>query len=95
LTLGGALIYDTVLGRLTDPRGPRKLIAISNRSALRTGTTAASSTTGRATRACGTSTSDVDNPHLPDDYVAEMLETKETRPHCAAARLCMRLTTEA
>lgn len=96
LTLGGALIdqveeldegaageriWDTILGRLSDPRGPRKLLAISNPAGL---------THWYFRRVVNEATRDprvrhvhfrmTDNPHLPADYVADMLATKETRP---------------
>lgn len=97
LTLGGALvdqaeelddgpagerIWDTILGRLSDPRGPRKAIVISNPAGL---------THWLYRRVVNQRTRDAgvthvhfrltDNPHLPPDYVAEMLATEETRPY--------------
>ena len=80
--LDGERVYDTLLGRLSDPGGPRRLIAITNPAAL---------THWVYRRLVNPATRDAnvshvqfrmaDNPHLPADYVAEMLATKETRPH--------------
>lgn len=97
LTLAGALIdqaeelddgvagegvFDTILGRLSDPRGPRKLIVLSNPAGL---------THWLYQRVINPGTRDrrvrhvqfrlTDNPHLTADYVADMVATKETRPH--------------
>jgi PBSX family phage terminase large subunit len=78
----GERVYDTLLGRLSDPGGPRKLIAITNPAGL-------THWVYRRLVNPGTRDANVrhvqfrmaDNPHLPADYVAEMLATKETRPH--------------
>ena len=78
--LDGERVYDTLLGRLSDPGGPRRLIAITNPAAL---------THWVYRRLVNPATRDAnvrhvqfrmaDNPHLPADYVAEMLATKETQ----------------
>jgi PBSX family phage terminase large subunit len=80
--VAGERIWDTLLGRLSDPRGPRKLIAISNPAGL---------THWLYRRVVNPRTRDkgvahvhfrmTDNPHLPADYIAEMMATRETRPH--------------
>lgn len=98
LTLGGILIdqieeldegddgerlFDTLLGRLSDPRGPRKLIAVANPGSL---------THWVYRRLVDPKTQDAgvayvhvelaDNAaNLPPDYVARMEASKDTRPH--------------
>jgi PBSX family phage terminase large subunit len=78
----GERIFDTLLGRLSDPRGPRKLIGVANPSGL---------THWVYRRLVDEGTRDpearyvhftlLDNAaNLPADYVAAMLATKETRP---------------
>jgi len=98
LTLGGILVdqieelpegdegerfFDTMLGRLSDARGPRKLVAVANPGSL---------THWVYRRLVDPKTRDAgaryvhieltDNaPNLPSDYVEAMLATAETRPH--------------
>jgi phage terminase large subunit len=79
----GERLFDTLLGRLSDPRGPRKLVAVANPGSL---------THWVYRRLVDDRTRDagaryvhvelVDNAgNLPDDYLAAMLATEETRPH--------------
>jgi phage terminase large subunit len=98
LTLGGILIdqieeldegedgerlFDTLLGRLSDPRGPRKLVAVANPGSL-THWVYRRLVDAR-TRDAGTAYVHVqlsDNAaNLPADYLAAMEATRETRPH--------------
>jgi PBSX family phage terminase large subunit len=98
LTLGGILIdqieeldegpegerlFDTLLGRLSDPRGPRKLIAVANPGSLTHWVYRR--LVDEKTRDAGTAYVHVelaDNAgNLPPDYVARMEASKETRPH--------------
>jgi PBSX family phage terminase large subunit len=78
----GERIFDTLLGRLSDPRGPRKVIAVANPGGM---------THWVYRRLVDEETRDAnaryvhvtlrDNEaNLPADYVAEMYATKKTRP---------------
>lgn len=79
----GEHVFDTVMGRLSDPRGPRKAILIANPGP----------TThwlwrrfvSERTREGGFAVVEfslLDNEaFLPRDYVASMLATRESRPH--------------
>jgi len=98
LTLGGILIdqieeldegadgerlFDTLLGRLSDPRGPRKLIAVANPGSLTHWVYRR--LVNEKTRDAGTAYVHVelsDNAaNLPPDYVARMEASEKTRPH--------------
>jgi PBSX family phage terminase large subunit len=79
----GERVFDTLLGRLSDPRGPRKLLAVANPAGL---------TSWQYRRLIAEETRDpsvrrvhftlMDNAqNLPSDYVEAMLATKATRPH--------------
>jgi PBSX family phage terminase large subunit len=79
----GERIYDTLMGRLSDPRGPRKLIGVANP----TGTThwvyrrlVNDETRDKNARYVHVRLTD-NAEHLPDDYLEGMLATAETRPH--------------
>jgi phage terminase large subunit len=78
----GERLWDTVLGRLSDPRGPRKALLVANPAGL---------TSWQYRRLVDESSRDSfvrrvhftlrDNAaNLPADYVAAMEATKETRP---------------
>jgi PBSX family phage terminase large subunit len=79
----GERLYDTLLGRLSDPNGPRKLIAAANPGP----TTHWLHRRFVDPRSRGSQTRRVhatllDNAsHLPADYLEAMLATRETRPH--------------
>ena len=79
----GERLYDTILGRLSDPRGRRKLVAVANPAstihwvhrrmvALRTRDEAARAVHFRL---------DDNAANLDPSYVAAMMATKATRPH--------------
>jgi phage terminase large subunit len=79
----GERLFDTLLGRLSDPRGPRKLVAVANPGSL---------THWVYRRLVDPKTRDenaryvhvelTDNAaNLPADYVAAMLATEKRRPH--------------
>jgi phage terminase large subunit len=79
----GERIFDTLLGRLSDPRGPRKLVAVANPS---------STVSWQYRRLVNERTKDAatqyvhvtlqDNAaNLPADYVEQMEATRTTRPH--------------
>ncbi|MEP6910266.1 MAG: phage terminase large subunit, partial [Actinomycetota bacterium] len=78
----GERIFDTLLGRLSDARGPRKLLAVANPSGLTHW--AYRRLVDDATRDAGARYVHVtlaDNAvNLPADYVQAMLATRETRP---------------
>ena len=78
----GERIFDTLLGRLSDPRGPRKLMAVANPAS--TLHWAYRRLVNEATRDEGARYVHVsmrDNAeHLPADYVAAMEATRTTRP---------------
>lgn len=78
----GERIFDTLLGRLSDPRGPRKLMAVANPAS--TLHWAYRRLVNEATRDDGARYVHVsmrDNAeHLPADYVAAMEATRNTRP---------------
>jgi PBSX family phage terminase large subunit len=78
----GERVFDTLLGRLSDPRGPRKLIAVANPAGL---------TSWQYRRLIDERSRDAnvrrvhftlrDNAeNLPADYVADMEATRLTRP---------------
>jgi PBSX family phage terminase large subunit len=79
----GERVFDTLMGRLSDPRGPRKLLAVANPS----GTThwVYRRLVNEKTRdpgACYVHVELTDNrAHLPADYIEAMEATKESRPH--------------
>jgi hypothetical protein len=83
----GERLFDTLLGRLSDPRGPRKLLAVANPAGL------VSWQYRRLINAttCDTGVARVhftlrDNEaNLPIDYLAAMEATKGTRPHWHAS----------
>lgn len=79
----GERIFDTMFGRLSDPRGPRKLIAVANP----TGTThwvyrrlVHEETRDRNARYIHFRLTD-NAANLPADYIETMMATAETRPH--------------
>lgn len=83
----GERVFDTLLGRLSDPRGPRKLLCVANPSGL---------ASWQYRRLIDEETRDPgvrrvhfrlwDNAaNLPADYVASMEATKRTRPHWYAS----------
>lgn len=79
----GERIYDTMFGRLSDPRGPRKLIAVANP----TGTThwvyrrlVNPETMDANARYVHFALTD-NAANLPADYIAAMEATGERRPH--------------
>jgi PBSX family phage terminase large subunit len=78
----GERIFDTLLGRLSDPRGPRKLAAVANPAS--TLHWAYRRLVNDATRDHGVRYVHVsmrDNAeHLPADYIAAMETTRTTRP---------------
>jgi PBSX family phage terminase large subunit len=78
----GERIFDTLLGRLSDPRGPRKLMAVANPSSMLHWVYRR--LVNEATRDEGSLYVHVsmrDNAeHLPADYVAAMEATRTTRP---------------
>jgi phage terminase large subunit len=78
----GERVFDTLLGRLSDARGPRKLLCVANPAGL---------THWAHRRLVDERTRDRDSRYvhvaltdnaanLPADYVAAMLATRETRP---------------
>jgi Phage terminase large subunit len=83
----GERVFDTLLGRLSDPRGPRKLLAVANPAGL---------VSWQYRRLINEATCDPgvarvhftlrDNEaNLPIDYVASMEATRRTRPHWHAS----------
>jgi PBSX family phage terminase large subunit len=78
----GERIFDTLLGRLSDPRGPRKLAAVANPAS--TMHWAYRRLVNEATRDASARYIHVsmqDNEdNLPPDYVAAMMATRTTRP---------------
>jgi PBSX family phage terminase large subunit len=83
----GERVFDTLLGRLSDRRGPRKLLAVANPAGL---------TSWQYRRLIDEETRDPgvrrvhftlrDNAgNLPADYVASMEATRVTRPHWYAS----------
>jgi phage terminase large subunit len=79
----GERLFDTLLGRLSDPSGPRKLVAVANPGQL-TGWTyrrlVDPRTRDRGARYVHVSLED-NAANLPPDYVEAMLATEQTRPH--------------
>jgi phage terminase large subunit len=78
----GERIFDTLLGRLSDPGGPRKLLAVANPSGLTHFVhrrLVDEKTRDRDARYVHVSLTD-NAANLPPDYVAAMLATRETRP---------------
>jgi len=85
----GEALYDEILGRLSDPRGPRKLLAAANPGptthwAYRT--LVNPETRDRGARYVHVQLSD-NARHLPADYVQRMEATKTNRPHCYRSRV--------
>jgi PBSX family phage terminase large subunit len=79
----GERVFDTLLGRLSDPRGPRKLLAVANPSGLTHWVywrLANPATRDRDARYVHFTLRD-NAANLPPDYVAAMEATKSTRPH--------------
>ena len=78
----GERLFDTLLGRLSDPRGPRKIVCVANPGQL-TGWTYRR-LVNEKTRDAGARYVHVsleDNAsNLPSDYVEAMLATEKTRP---------------
>lgn len=78
----GERIYDTMLGRLSDPRGPRKILAVANPAP--TMHWVYRRLVDQRTSDPGTAYVHVrltDNAaNLPADYLERMLATQETRP---------------
>jgi PBSX family phage terminase large subunit len=83
----GERVFDTLLGRLSDPRGPRKLLCVANPAGL---------ASWQYRRLIDEQTRDpgvrrvhftlLDNEaNLPADYLASMQATRETRPHWYAS----------
>ena len=83
----GERVFDALLGRLSDPRGPRKLLAVANPAGL---------VSWQYRRLIDESTRDpgvgrvhfrlADNAeNLPADYVQAMESTRRTRPHWYAS----------
>jgi hypothetical protein len=83
----GERVFDTLLGRLSDPRGPRKLLAVANPAGL---------VSWQYRRLINETTYDPgvarvhftlrDNEaNLPIDYLAAMEATRLTRPHWHAS----------
>jgi hypothetical protein len=83
----GERVFDTLLGRLSDPRGPRKLLAVANPAGL---------VSWQYRRLIEEATRDpgvarvhftlADNAaNLPADYLAAMDATRLTRPHWYAS----------
>jgi PBSX family phage terminase large subunit len=84
----GEAMYDEILGRLSDPRGPRKMILASNPGSTlhwvyRRFVKAATREPQTRRVHCVLT----DNPTLPADYMGRMLATKSTRPHWYRARI--------
>jgi hypothetical protein len=78
----GERVFDTLLGRLSDPRGPRKLLAVANPSGLTHWVhrrLVEEGTRDRGARYVHVILLD-NAANLPADYVAQMLATRETRP---------------
>jgi PBSX family phage terminase large subunit len=79
----GERIYDTLLGRLSDPRGPRKLLAVANPAGLTSWQYRRlideSSRDGNVRRVHFTLRDNAAN--LPADFVAAMEATRQTRSH--------------
>ena len=84
---GGERVFDALLGRLSDPRGPRKLLAVANPAGL---------VSWQYRRLIDETTRDrgvarihfrlADNAeNLPADYVEAMEVTRQTRPHWYAS----------
>jgi hypothetical protein len=86
---GGERMYDEILGRLSDPRGPRKIVLASN-----PGSTlhwvyhrfVKPSTREPQTRRIHVRLTDAAEVLTPD-YLQRMLATKEKRPHWYRARI--------
>jgi PBSX family phage terminase large subunit len=78
----GERIFDTLLGRMSDPRGPRKLMAVANpASTLHWAYRRLVNEASRDEGARYVHVSMRDNAeHLPADYVAAMEATRATRP---------------
>ena len=79
----GERLYDTMLGRLSDPGGPRKLVAVANPGSLTHWVwrrLVDPKTRDRNVRYVHV-TLDDNAANLPPDYVEAMHATKETRPH--------------
>jgi phage terminase large subunit len=83
----GERVFDTLLGRLSDPRGPRKLLAVANPAGL---------VSWQYRRLIDEATCDpgvvrvhfrlADNAkNLPVDYLEAMEATRRTRPHWHAS----------
>jgi len=79
----GERLFDTLLGRLSDPRGPRKMVAVANPGSLTHWVYRR--LVNEKTRDAGARYVHVeltDNAqNLPEDYVEAMLATETTRPH--------------
>src|SRR6266516_46281 len=78
----GERVFDTLLGRLSDPRGPRKLLAVAHPSGLTHWVhrrLVEEGTRDRGARYVHVTLLD-NQANLPADYVAQMLATRETRP---------------
>lgn len=79
----GERLYDTLIGRLSDPRGPRKLVAAANPGPTthwlyrRFVDLRSKQPQTRYVHVKLTDNADV----LPAEYVERMLRTKDTRPH--------------
>jgi PBSX family phage terminase large subunit len=83
----GERMFDTLLGRLSDPRGPRKLLAVANPAGLVSWQYRR--LIDEATRGPGVArvhfTLRDNEANLPADYLAAMDATKLTRPHWHAS----------
>ncbi len=79
----GERLFDTLLGRLSDPRGPRKLVAVANPGSLTHWVyrrLVDPRTRDAGARYVHVELSD-NAANLPADYVAAMQATEKTRPH--------------
>jgi PBSX family phage terminase large subunit len=83
----GERVFDTLLGRLSDPRGPRKLLAVANPAGLVSWQYRR--LIDEATRDPGVArvhfTLRDNEANLPADYLAAMEATRRTRPHWYAS----------
>ena len=80
---GGERIYDTLLGRLSDPLGPRKLLAVANPASTLHWVyrrLVSEETRDPGARYVHVAMSD-NAANLPADYVAQMQATRSSRPH--------------
>ena len=84
----GEAMYDELLGRLSDPRGPRRMVLASNPGStlhwVHKRLVKEEPRHPSTRRVHGQLT---DNPTLPADYLERMLATRETRPHWYRARI--------